>query len=309
MTLLVSDKTGFYSPVSFLSRTPEQLGPDWLRELEADLAAGKAQLFEGQQEQGSAGVQIVYRALPWDSDFFGTATFRVDYTAAAPGTSFSALQAAFAGLRAHLASQAPAFYLFAEVPSEDTAAIAGMSGAGYRLIETRLTCFRDDLQRFDAKGAAAVRSATAADIPELRVAAAQAVNHYDRFHADDFFSAQQADDFLAVFVENSVKGYADEVIVPADGPADAFLTGNYVTAPAALGGQKLGRMVLSAVTPARRGWYVKLIGALSAKFQAAGVGTAFMTTQATNRAVLKVWAHHGYRVGRSSHIFSTYSRG
>jgi hypothetical protein len=53
---------------------------------------------------------------------------------------------------------------------------------------------------------------------------------------------------------------------------------------------------------------VKLIGERSQKFKDKGVDTALMTTQATNRAVLKVWERHGYRFGPCSHIFSIYQR-
>ena len=300
--IAIDATTGFYSPVSFLTRNLDACAQDFADDLCDELAQGKAEIFDG-----GHGIAIVFRKLGWDTNFFGTPTFRVDYTSVPAGVPLTAVQQAFGALRAHLSTLAPAYYLFAEVPSEDTTAIAGMSGNGWRMIETRITCFRDDLQQFTADGLPPVRSAVADDIPALRLAAMEAVNVYDRFHADDFFTPQQADDFLAIFVENSVKeGYADEVIVPADGPANAFLTGNYMATPPALGERKLGKMVLSAVTPARRGWYVKLIGALSLKFKERGIDTAFMTTQATNRAVLKVWFHHGYRFGRCTHIFSTY---
>jgi dTDP-4-amino-4,6-dideoxy-D-galactose acyltransferase len=302
MSLHLNDKTGFYSQFSFLSRTPELLGAEWLAELEAELGAGKAQVHEG-----APGVRLVYRHLPWDSNFFGIATYRVDYTSAAPGTPFSALEQAFASLRAHLAAQSPAYYLFTEVPAEDTAAIAGMSGAGWRLIETRVTGFSDELGRYTAEQMAAVRSATEADIAQLRATSVNALNRYDRFHADDFFTPQQAEAMLATFAENSVRGFADDVIVPAEGPADAFLTANHLASPASLGLGQLGRMSLLASL--RPGWAARMICGLSAKFHAAGFDAAFITTQATNRAVLKVCSQVGFRIGRSSHIFSTYSRG
>ncbi len=98
------------------------------------------------------------------------------------------------------------------------------------------------------------------------------------------------------------------MLVPAEGPANAFLTGNYVKSPPTLAARRIGRMVLSAVSGERRGWYVKLIGELSLKFKERGLDTALMTTQATNRAVLKVWERHGYQYGRCTHIFSTYER-
>jgi dTDP-4-amino-4,6-dideoxy-D-galactose acyltransferase len=113
---------------------------------------------------------------------------------------------------------------------------------------------------------------------------------------------------MAIFVENSVKGFADEVIVPKNGAANAFLTANFLTSPLSLTQERIGKMVLSAVSPERKGWYVRLIAEMSYIFKEQGLNTAFMSTQATNRAVLKVWFRHGYRFGRCTHIFSTYIR-
>ena len=300
--LIANERTGFYAPYGFLNRHSAG-GEDWLGELAAEQGTGAVQRFDG-----ADGIAIYWRKLDWDTGFFGVSTFRVDYTTWAPGTGYAAIGAAFAALRASLAAQHTSFYLFAEVPCEDTGVIAGMGSAAWRLIETRITCYRDDLQQFEPKARYPVRSAGADDIPALRTSAIAAVNHFDRFHADDFFTSAEADSFLGTFVENSVKGFADEVIVPLDGPANAFLTGNYVKSPATLASRKIGRMVLSAVSPERRGWYVKLIGELSQKFKERGLDTALMTTQATNRAVLKVWERHGYRFGRCTHIFSSYER-
>ena len=302
MDLIASERSGFYAPYGFLSRHGSA-GPDWIAELAAEHAAGTTQRFDG-----GNGIAIYFRRLEWDSRFFAVPTFRVDYTTWPGGTGYAELGAAFAALRQALAQANEEFYLFAEVPCDDTAVIAGMGSAAWRLVETRITCYRDDLQRFEPQVRYAVRSATLDDIPALRKTAIETVNHFDRFHADDFFTPQESDSFLGTYIENSVRGFADEVIVPNEGPANAFLTGNYVTSPPALARRKIGRMVLSAVSVERRGWYVKLIGELSQKFKEKGIDTALMTTQATNRAVLRVWERHGYRFGRCSHIFSTYER-
>lgn len=300
--LIATERSSFYAPYGFLDRQGGS-ARDWIDELNGETASGAVARFAA-----PGGVAIYFRKLDWDSAFFSVPTFRVEFTSWDDGTSYSLIGAAFQALHASLAAANETFYLFAEVPCEDTGTIAGMGSAAWRLIETRLTCYRDDLQKFAPAERYAVRGATEADIAELREAAVRSVNHFDRFHADDFFTVEESDRILAAFVENSVKGFAHEVMVPADGPANAFLTGNYVTSPPALAHRKIGRMVLSAVSTERRGWYVKLIGELSMKFKEQGVDTALMTTQATNRAVLKVWERHGYRFGRCTHIFSTYQR-
>jgi len=300
--LIASERSGFYAPLGFLDRLGT-VGEDWIADLAAEHTAGAVQSFDG-----GNGVVIYYRKLAWDSDFFGVPTFRVDYATWPDDADYGAIAAAFAALRSRIAAAEASFYLFAEVPCEDTGVIAGLGSAAWRLIETRITCYRDDLQQFEPRTRYRVRSATLDDVPALRQTATEAVNHFDRFHADDFFNKEESDNFLGAFVENSIKGFADEVIVPQEGPSNAFLTGNYIKSPPSLAHRKIGRMVLSAVSTERRGWYVKLIGELSQKFKERGLDTSLMTTQATNRAVLKVWERHGYRFGRCTHIFSIYER-
>lgn len=300
--ILSERRASFYSPYGFL-KGANSLGGEWLSELSQSLSNGGVQRFED-----GSGVSICFKKLDWDTDFFGIPFFKVEFTEFNKEVDFLIIQNAFSNFRAHIASSFNEYYIFAEVPCEDTGVIAGLTGSGWRLIETRITCYRDDLQGFSYCKRNAVRNATDGDIEDLRKSAIEAVNYYDRFHADDFFSKKESDDFLAIFIENSVKGFADEVIVPADGPANAFLTGNYLESPPSLSQKKMGKMVLSAVTGARKGWYVKLIAELSFKFKESGLDTVFMTTQATNRAVLKVWYRHGYQFGKCSHIFSTYVR-
>ncbi len=302
MDVPISEKTGFYSPLSFLA-DQAACARDFVSDLGKDLTDGIVSRFSVGDD-----ICIHFRKLNWDTEFFGVPTFRIDYTELPSDVRFLSIQLAFIKFREYLSTLYSDFYLFAEVPSEDTAVVAGMTGSGWRLIETRITCFRDDLQKFDYLTQSATRNAVETDIPELRLAAVQAVNRYDRFHADDFFTTTEANDFLAIFIENSVNGFADEVIIPATGPANAFLTGNYLAAPPSLVGRKIGKMPLFAVTPARRGWGVQLIGAMSLKFKERGLDTAFMTTQAANRAALKILFRHGYRFGRSTHIFSTHTR-
>ena len=297
------ERAFFYSPYGFL-KGANSLGEEWLSEINQSLSKGRVECFKD-----SSGVSIYFKKLDWDTSFFGIPFFKVEFTEFPKEVDFLVIQEAFSKFRAYIGLSFSEYYIFAEVPCEDTGVIAGLTGSGWRLIETRMTYYRDDLQSYTYPKRNPVRNATKSDIEDLRKAAIEAVNYYDRFHADDFFLKKESDDFLAIFIENSVKGFADEVIVPADGPANAFLTGNYLESPPSLSQKKMGKMVLSAVTGARKGWYVKLIAELSFKFKERGLDTVFMTTQATNRAVLKVWSRHGYQFGRCSHIFSTYVRG
>lgn len=288
----------FYPGLNFLTND-EDLCKEWFEELLSEIEKQNITVFKAQD-----GSEVFFRYLGWDSDFFKTPTYRIEYSFIA--SDILNVGSVFNELFEFLSKKHPNFYLFAEVPSEDIDVIAGLSSSGYKLIETRLTYFHDQIQKFESNRRYSVRQADNNDIAKLNSTAVESVNIYDRFHADKFFSESMANDFLAKYIENSVLGYADEVMVPSDGEANAFLTANYIKSPRCLSNKKIAKMVLSAVAPERRGWYVKLIGEMTMKFKEKNIEIAFMTTQSTNRAVLKVWNSFGYRFGRCTHIFSKY---
>jgi dTDP-4-amino-4,6-dideoxy-D-galactose acyltransferase len=290
-----------YYPLSFIADR-EVSHATVCRDLNEDVFSGQTKEFVSLE-----GVTVFYRKLQWDSDFFGTPTFRIEYTSIPDNSSENTVSKSFNEFRVHLGSSNSEFYVFAEVPSEDTAVLVGMTGSGWRLIETRITCFRDDMQNFNFIDGFPTRSAEIEDIPDLRLTAVKAVNPFDRFHSDKFFSAKQADEFMAAFVENSVNGFADEVIVPANGQANAFVTGKYLR-DLESNGVLVGKNVLTAVSKERKGWYTHLIGSLCKRFSERDVRTALVTTQSTNRAVHRVLFEHGFRFGRTTHVISTFAK-
>lgn len=296
------DRAFFYSPYSFL-KGAKNLGKDWLLDLKKNFNSEKIERFHSKD-----CISIFFSKLSWDTDFFGIPFYKIEFIECENDLDILKIQSALAEFEKYISSVCMEYYIFSEIPCEDMEIIGGFTGSGWRLIETRVTYYRDDLQKFIYPERAGIRNATENDICELRETAMNSVNQYDRFHADDFFRQEESDAFLAKFVENSVKGFADEVIVPEKGAANAFLTGKYLESPNSLLHRKMAKMVLSAVSGERRGWYMKLISELSFKFKANGIDTAFMTTQATNRAVLRVWSKHGYQFGKCAHIFSKCKR-
>ena len=87
-------------------------------------------------------------------------------------------------------------------------------------------------------------------------------NKYDRFHAESKFNLIKSDEFLATYIEESIKGLADFVIVPNEKNVnpDAFLTANYLKKDWEIIGENISKMVLSAVSSETcKGWYIKLI--------------------------------------------------
>lgn len=299
------ERLPFYSPVSFLRDKFVQSGERVAEELKQSIASGACQRFSNPAVAGDC--EIIYRYLSWDSDYFGAPTYRVEWIAAPDGLPEEArLIALIRAFIAQLETQHSSYYVFSEAPSEDIQVLRALTGAGIRLIETRLTYYHPNIAQFAFKKRFAVRLATVADREPLKQAARAARNVFDRFHADPFFPTPVADEFLATYISNSLEGYADIVLVPdvSERPAGGFLTANYCPDWSDFLHLKLARMVLSAVTPEFSGWYTRLIAEMSYLFQDQGVECAFMTTQSTNRAVVRVWEKLGYSLGRSTHVLA-----
>ncbi|MHC1727991.1 MAG: hypothetical protein AB9866_18645 [Syntrophobacteraceae bacterium] len=295
-------RAGLYSPLSFLYRFQDRIARRFLADLDDAVQEGTVRPF------GSLS-RLYVRRLDWDSRHFGFPVYRLEFAdwdqnITAP---YEALAGNIKKLKADLSPHGR-YYLFCEVPTEDLPVLQAMGISGMRLLETRLTYYRDDVEHFAWPQRFNVRQAGQADIPGLRKVASGARNLFDRYHADPFFPKKVADTYLETFIENSINGFANIVLVPADedGPPGAFFT-------ATLGSEKglspelsVGRIVLVAVGEDRRGWHLRLMSEMSYLFRDRGVLVAHMTTQSTNRAVIRNCEKLGYRYGRCSHVFATF---
>lgn len=292
-----------FSPTSFLHKLHNLLGNDLLSTLETDVKNGNVAKFSDTENQTT----VYYRHLQWDSDYFGVPTYRIELmcSKSIAKPAIDSYKKCISALSAKLKETHGTAYLFAEIPSEAIFPIQALCVSEWRLVETRLTYYTDQIQSYNYTKRFPVRAATADDIENLKCTAMKSRNDFDRFHADCFFSEQTADKFLATFVENSVRGFADITLVPNpdDNSPDAFLTANLLPANPSMPDKTSARMILSAVGEKRRGWYVKLISEMSYIFKDKGIDIAFMTTQSTNKAVIRTWEKLGYSYGRSSHVF------
>lgn len=306
-----ADVLAYYSPYYFL----RQLAGERQQELFGTGAAGRwaqaegAEIFHSRASPASTEVQLLLKQLAWDSDYFGTPMYRL-FTGlfTAQATTDELIQAA-QGLRQQLANRHSAFYAFGVVPTEDIRLVQALTGAGWRLVETRLTYFRDELPAFDYPRFP-VRVAAEGEAAHIGRVAAAARNIYDRFHADGWFGEARADAYLARYAENTVLGQlAATVLVPnvPDLLVDAFLAISDLQEDAALG-TKLSRVLLTAVGPANRGWHVKLVAETVHRAQALGHQAVLMTTQATNHAVVRTCEKLGFRLGSTSHVLACHSR-
>ena len=290
----------FYSPYHFLRQVP---AAEQQRLFGTGLAAAWAQQA-GAELLPMEEVTWLLRQLAWDSAWFGTPTYRL-FTGLFEDAA-AVLPAAVA-LRQQLAQRHARYYCFAQVPAEDTALLQGLTGAGWRLVETRLTYYHDQLGSFEYP-AQPVRPAAPAEAAQLGRIAAAARNPYDRFHADPWYGPARADAYLARYAENTLTGpqLAAVVLVP-DMPAaevDAFLAISDLREDAEALGLPLSRVLLTAEGAAQRGWHARLVAATLLRARALGHAAVLMTTQATNRAVLRNAEKLGFRLGDTTHVLA-----
>ena len=152
--------------------------------------------------------------LPWDSGFFGLSIAR----ATASQLDEPTRDAMFDWCRSH---GVDCLY-FLGAP-DDTATIRCVDEGGFQLVGVRVTLARPaESGCGNVRGH--VRRAVTDDIPDLRHIASSA--HRDtRFHADSHFDAARCDELYATWIEKSVRGYADQVLVAErDNASVGYLT-------------------------------------------------------------------------------------
>jgi dTDP-4-amino-4,6-dideoxy-D-galactose acyltransferase len=243
--------------------------------------------------------------LKWDSNYFGFPNYKLHsvlYGNCEHKVLCEAIQSFWNNF-----SITKGKYCFIEIPSEDIQLIGALGSIGFRLIETRLTYYLNlsnmNNQRFS------VKPATIDDIDCLRVVAKKMRNKFDRFHADPIFSQEKADNFLATYIEESINGFADYTIIPDNPtvPSEAFVTAKYLNDEWSQIGAKVSKMVLSAVSPTCKGWYIKLISEMAYHLRDIGADYAFMHPSTTNKKVIHTYEKLGCKLGQATHILSNNS--
>ena len=306
---LVADRAAMlalHSPYHFLREVP-------LAAQQSRFGTGAALRFGSVSDAevlpmlGLAG-QWLLQGLPWDSAYFGTPTYRLFTGLFGQDATPHQLRTATTALRHEMAARG-AFYAFSVVPAEDVALLQALSGAGWQLIETRLT-FYCPTAAATLPAPAPVRLARPEEAAHIGRIAAAARNPYDRFHADPWFGEARADAFLARYAGATVEGtYADAVLVPDEPelPVDSFLAIGDGPAEADLPGSGASRVLLTAVGLQNRGWHLKLVAETVRRAAALSFPYVLMTTQATNKAVFRTCEKLGFRLGGTSHVLACHS--
>jgi len=297
------DKLVFYSPYTFIREFPleKQFENIVLSDIRNFLSNTNNEIISVDIKNKQHLFYVSF--LDWDTTYFGFKTYKLKYVLFNHSDIKILTEAAGKFISDFFNGKK---YCFIEIPSEDILLLQALGAWGFRTIETRLTYFRGDLSSFNNERFA-VRKATENDIQNLMRVAREMRNVYDRFHADPVFEMKIADEFLATYIEQSIKGFADIILVPDENniSSDSFITAKYLKDEWQKNGVKISKMVLSAVSAkTNKGWYKKLVSEMTYHLKEAGAEYIFMNTQSANRAVIHCWESLGYSLGSTTHILS-----
>jgi ribosomal protein S18 acetylase RimI-like enzyme len=225
--------------------------------------------------------------LPWDSAFFGLSIARAIPSRLDAPTR----DAMFDWCRSH---GTDCLY-FLGAP-DDTTTIRHLDAGSFQLVGVRVTLARPaEAGRGDVRGH--VRRAVAGDIPDLRDIASSA--HRDtRFHADSRFGAARSDELYATWIENSVRGYADRVLVAERDRAPAgYLTLHVDEPKAGPAAGRAARIGLFAVHERCRNQGVgrDLLRSAAQTLGAEGVTETSVVTAGRNVAALRLYKSEGFK--------------
>jgi len=291
----------YYAPTSFFRKNVEQSFEYFVKK--EILVRNKNKVFE--VNIGNETFSFLYEFLSWDSEFFNMPTYKLNFILF-DDQNYQNLLKAIAVFKEEVIKNS---YVFIEIPSEDIFVIQALNESLFRLVETRMTYYLD-LNKFE-NSRYNIREAVMDDIPNLMKISSEMVNPYDRFHADVFIDKESADSFLGVFAQESVKGFADIVLVPneKDIPADSFITAKYYKNWWNEIDLKVSKMVLSAVSSkTNKGWYIKLMSELAYHLKDQGADFAILHPASTNKALIHSTEKLGSKLGKVNHILTYMKR-
>lgn len=290
-----------YSPYHALRKLPD---PEalWQKERTQLLQFGSS---SEEHSWYNEAVCFLYVDLPWDSSFFRRPMVKLR---AVLFESADLLPNACRNFAKYLVSKGIQHCL-AEVPAEDTKVLQALGQVGWLLVETRLQYVHENLPALPPERYA-VRSAALQEQALLSCIAAENANPYDRFHADPFFSKEEADAFLGKYAAAAIDGYCDDTLVPDESevPVDSFISINYQQPDATTLDLKIGRPVVMAVGTQNRGWGRKLLAEALHRARERGVEAIVSTTQATNKAIIRNKEFLGFQLAAVTHILGWSSR-
>jgi ribosomal protein S18 acetylase RimI-like enzyme len=227
--------------------------------------------------------------LEWDTAFFGIRIGRL----VTPRLTAPMLDEA---ARWSAAERIDCLYVLSDAGDAAERALAAANGL--RHVDIRVTARKAPLSALAAEPVdPRLRAATAADVPQLRRIAAES-HRETRFHADPRFPHARADEMYALWIERSVAGSADHVLVGEhDGRIVGYMTGKREADE--------GRLVLMSVDREFRGLgfgRALTVGMLK-WFADRGHTSGYLTTQDGDTAAMRLYARLQFTFDRREHWY------
>lgn len=233
--------------------------------------------------------------LPFEESVFGGHWHQVEVTIDEPHrTTPEMVRQVLESLEEDLS---PGF-LVCRAPLWIDPATEALEEAGYRFIMGHVMFLKELDEVAHRPMPRSVRRMQQADLPRATGVATRAFRGASRYHADPLLGREACDLLHARWVENSLAGYADVVLVhETDGQVDGFVTVHERDDE----NRRVGSIGLIGVDPGRQG---RGIGKeLLAGFEVwcasrSGIGALTIGTIAVNRVAQHLYENAGYRIWR-----------
>jgi dTDP-4-amino-4,6-dideoxy-D-galactose acyltransferase len=221
------------------------------------------------------------RVLDWDTQFFGVRIASLQGSELGPEDVRQALAEC---------ERERVECLYLRSDADDVTTLRAAGEHGFRMVDVRIT--------FDARMAElptlaahpGVRAAHAGDVPALRAIAAY--NHVNtRFYADGRFPRERCDELYATWIEKSVGGWAERVLVVDEGRGAAGYLSIHLRPEKKA---EIGLVGLARDAQGR-GLGKQLVGSALAWMRAQGCERASVVTQGRNVAAQRLYQACGFR--------------
>lgn len=270
---------GVASPASLL-KAVRDLAADGPRRVALSRAARR--LVDGQGLKRVADLATIVEPLPWDTDFFG-----VNIATLHP----SRINETIASHALAQCRKAKIGCLYYRCDCHDPVSVALAERHGFHFVDIRMTFERriEKQARTPLKGYS-IRPARRSDVPQLKKIAAGSYV-YSRYFFDRRFPDAICAKFYANWIEKSVRGYSDAVLVAAKGSKVL----GYISC-SMRAGSKAG-IDLVSVAPGAEGAGVgkALVRASLDWADARGAGTMEVVTQGRNYAAQRLYQGCGFK--------------
>jgi dTDP-4-amino-4,6-dideoxy-D-galactose acyltransferase len=251
-------------------------------------------------------VAVCAERLPWDSAFFGYGVARLHgiFPLRKNGYRFGADYTAAIDTLTELARSREVRYLFAVVDSRDLPTSRALTARGFSLLETRVY-FHRPVHNYDYSRRFRCRLATAADLTCLTALARTVENPFDRFNADPFIDRAEVVRLMETWIRASlVEGFADATWIPDTHSPGAVITMKYHHDKSDAWNMSIAQLVLGMASSPRAGnGFVGLFSEANYHLKGIGMDHVIFSTQITNRSVIRVGEHLGFKHGKGEYVF------